>query len=552
MTLSSLYTPTLSLVDLLEQALKKHHSKIALRCQNAQMSYGELNVYASHLAWYFSKHLGLQKGDRIALFMPNTMQFIITSIAALKIGAIIVNINPLYTPREVENVLKDASPKALVFLKHFHKTLSEIDEKLWPKHLIMNQIGDTYPFFKKHLMHFWIEYIQRQIPPIEKNLFRKIEHWSTIFSGTMQHFTPIEISGEDIAFLQYTGGTTGAPKGAILSQNNMAANVIQAIDFILKYYPNASDFRIATALPLYHIFSLTANFLTFFILGAENLLIVNPRNFSDFIGQWKKYPIDAICGVNTLFSSLLKQEAFHSLDKTRLKLVLGGGMAVSETVAQQWQERTQVVIIQAYGLTEASPAVCINPMDLKGFQKSIGYPVNMTEIKIASPTGEALGIGERGELWVKGPQVMKGYWNKPDETKEVLDQEGWLHTGDIGYQDEEGFIYLVDRKKEMIIVSGFNVYPSEVEEALRKHPLIDDVAVLGHKDSEDNEEVIAFYTLKNENAEPTIQQLHDFSLELLTRYKIPKKYVKVESLPKSPVGKILKKDLKVLLETLYE
>jgi len=385
-----------------------------------------------------------------------------------------------------------------------------------------------------------------------RSLARRICWWPSCFAHSRVALQDIPLTIDDLAFLQYTGGTTGTPKGAMLSQGNLSANILQAASWITQFYPHPENFRIATALPLYHIFSLTANFLTFFVLGAENLLIINPRDFPKFFNDWKHYPIDAICGVNTLFSALLKQEGFHQIDKSRLKLVLGGGMAVSPVLAQQWQERTSTTIIQAYGLTEASPAVTMNPLDLHHFHQSIGLPLSHTHVKFIKEDGTKASTGDIGELWVQGPQVMQGYWNHPKETSLILTTDGWLKTGDIGYQDENHRIYLVDRKKDLIIISGFNVYPSEIENLLLKHPDIEEAAVIGELDHEDNEHIVACYVLKQGHAPLSELSLKAYCQDILTAYKVPKKYIQLSVLPKSPIGKILKRALKQHLKDTTE
>jgi long-chain acyl-CoA synthetase len=536
--------------DLLKNACQKHAQKNALLCQGSSLSYEQVRDRSLRLASYLQNKCHIRKGDRVALFLPNTMQFIISCLAALEIGAVVVNINPLYTERELEHVLKDSTPKAIIFLENFHLSLSKVSPQYLPKFIICTTLGDCYSWWKKYTIWIFLHLISRAIPPINPSFSQRISWWSQCQNEPVSNLSDIDITPKDLAFLQYTGGTTGTPKGAMLSHGNLASNITQAAQWILKYYPETEKFRIATALPLYHIFSLTANFLTFFVLGSENLLIINPRDFSNFIKDWKRYPVDAICGVNTLFAALMKQEKFHSLDKSRLKIVLGGGMAVSPSLAQQWQERTGTTIIQAYGLTESSPAVSINSLNLKHFSKSIGYALKDTEVMFMTEHNTPATQGDLGELWVRGPQVMQGYWNNPKETLQVLTQDGWLKTGDIGYQDKDNLIYLVDRKKDLIIISGFNVYPSEIEELLVRHPDIEEAAVIGQIDEEGKENVVAFCVIKSNHNHPTPEELSVYCHSVLTGYKVPKNFYIIPQLPKSIVGKILKKDLKILLESM--
>ncbi len=536
-----------SLGQLLEKSENLYSDHVALINYGATITYRDVADLSQRLMMYFSKH-NLKKGDRVALFMPNIIQFVIAASACLKYGLVVVNINPLYTARELAHVLQDAEPRMIIMLENFAHVLADIDENLHPEFIVLTELADCFPFIKRWVMNFVVRHIKKMIKPYRS--FKKSIRWSELMS--ISDFSTIirfDINQSDIAFLQYTGGTTGVPKGAILSHGNMIANVLQARSWVKSYFPDVSQYTVGTALPLYHIFSLTANFFTFYSLGSKNLLITNPRDLKEFIKHWKKYPIQALSGVNTLFNALLNHPDFDSIPIDKLKLSFGGGMAIQKVVAERWQQKTGMPIVQAYGLTEASPAVAINPLNQKEFNGSIGLPVPGTLVRIVNADGVDQIYGEIGELWVKGPQVMQGYWKNPVETAQVLTEDGWLKTGDMGYQREDGYIFLVDRKKEMIIVSGFNVYPSEIEDVLMKHSSIKEVAVIGDLDAHANEYVKAFCVLHDgQKLDP--EDLQTFARKLLTAYKVPKVFIAVPELPKSPVGKILKKDLKSLYHDL--
>lgn len=531
-----------SLGELLSSTERLFSERTALINYDGKMTYRAVAEKSAQLRDFLITHCAIQKGDRVALFMPNIMQFIIMANAALKAGAIVVNINPLYTPAELSHVLQDAKPKVIVLLENFAHVLADVDESLHPEHIIVTEIGDCFSWAHRFLLNNVVRYIKRLIPPYKP--FKRVMSWlqaCTLGQQSPQQIN-LDIKHSDIAFLQYTGGTTGAAKGAMLTHGNMIANITQATTWVKAYFPDEIH-RVATPLPLYHIFSLTANFLTFYVLGTENLLITNPRDLKSFIRDWKKYPVQAIAGVNTLFNALTNHPLFHTLPLKELKLALGGGMTVQSVVAERWQEQAGIPIIQAYGLTEASPAVCINPLTADRFTGSIGLPLPETEIKIVNESGEQVNSGEFGELIVKGPQVMLGYWNQPEETASVLTPDHWLKTGDIGYQDDKGYVYLVDRKKDLIIISGFNVYPTEIEGVLIKHPSIKEVAVIGVFDAAGLESIQACCVLKEGYSFDT-QALEAFCRLSLTAYKIPKIYVQLREIPKSNVGKILKKELK--------
>jgi long-chain acyl-CoA synthetase len=522
---------------------QKFGHRNALINYGAKMSYAEIGQKSRHLAHYLIHHCQLKKGDRVALFMPNIMQFIVMANAILKAGGVVVNINPLYTTRELTHVLQDATPKVIVFLENFAHILADVDSKFHPEHLIVTELGDCFPWWRRVLVNSVVRYVKKMIPSYKP--FAKVTTWlqACAVGKKGPDFIQLDVKSTDIAFLQYTGGTTGVAKGAILTHGNMIANIMQGTAWLDAYFPDVGDFRIATPLPLYHIFSLTANFLIFYTLGSESLLITNARDLKSFIKDWQKYPVQVIAGVNTLFNALLQHPLFNTLPMDKLRLAFAGGMAVQSTVAQAWQERTGLAIVQAYGLTEASPAVCVNPLNQKHFTGSIGLPLPETEIRICNEDNEVVAPGGIGELWIRGPQVMQGYWNQPEETRDVLTEDGWLKSGDMCYQDENGYVFVVDRKKDLIIISGFKVYPSEVESVLIKHPSIKEIAVIAGIDTQGLQVVEACCVIKS-GFKFNPEELDAFCRLSLTAYKIPKIYLQVKELPKSNVGKILKKDLK--------
>ncbi|AFK62283.1 AMP-dependent synthetase/ligase [Advenella kashmirensis WT001] len=473
--------------------------------------------------------------------MPNILQYPIALFGTLLAGCTVVNCNPLYTARELEHQLKDAQAEFVVVVENFAHTL-EVARPALPdlKHVVVTTLGDMLGTVKGLVLNLIVRHVKKIVPAW--SLPGHIRFADIMKRTNVNDFRQVSLDHSDMAFLQYTGGTTGVAKGAVLSHGNLVANLCQAYAWVKPYAKGNNKDFVVTALPLYHIFALTANCLTFIRLGATNLLILNPRDIPGFIKELRKYPFTAFTGVNTLFNALLNNADFKSVSFEHLKLTLGGGMAVQRPVAERWKQVTGRPLTQAYGLTETSPAVTINPLDLKEFNGSIGLPVPSTEISIRDDQGKELAINETGELCVKGPQVMRQYWNKEAETQKAFEPDGFLRTGDMGYINEDGYIFLVDRKKELIIVSGFNVYPSEIEEVVASHPGVSEVAAIGAENGASGEVVKIVVVRKD--AALTEKALIDFCRSELTGYKVPKIVEFRDELPKSAVGKILKRELK--------
>lgn len=529
--------------ELFAQAEEQYRDKTALICHSVKMSYGDVAMKAQYLAQYLMHELQIEKGDRIAVLLPNSMQFIISVSAILRIGAVVVNINPLYTPTEVQAVLADARPRAVIYLDHLSAGLDGCDPSWAPQFFIETSVADCYPWYKRLAIGFYLRYIQKRIPKDISIPTQKYRWRAMIKPHKGIHHCRLDIMPEDLAFLQYTGGTSSQkPKAAMLTHANIIANILQCRHWLLQYEASPESLMVGTFLPLYHIFALTANFLVFYALGATNVLFMNPRDLPAVFKEWKKHPLDALAGVNTLFSGYMKAHDFDTLPLKKLRIVLGGGMTVQEHVASEWLQRTGCPITQAYGLTEASPAVCLNPLTSEPFDGTVGYPLPLTELRFCDDGGGDVAQGEPGELWVKGPQVMRGYWEQPETTADVLTPDGWLKTGDIAVLEPSGKVRLVDRKKDIIIISGFNVYPCEVEGVLLRHPSIKEVAVVSLKQEDGLEHVGAFCVMK-EGALFDKQGLLAHSQQHLAAYKVPKHFYCVPEIPKSHVGKVLKKDL---------
>jgi long-chain acyl-CoA synthetase len=471
--------------------------------------------------------------------MPNLLQNPIAIFAILRAGFTVVNTNPLYTPRELQHQLKDSGAKVIIIVDNFCHTLQEVIAATDIQQVITTQLGDLLSFPKSLIVNLVVKYVKRMVPAY--SLPGSVTFKQALGRGASLEFKAPTIGHEDVAFLQYTGGTTGVAKGAILTNRNMVANMQQASEWI-KHSVEERTELIVTALPLYHIFSLTANCLTFMKVGAHNLLITNPRDMKGFVKELSGIPFTAITGVNTLFNGLLNTPGFSQIDFSTLKLTLGGGMAVQQAVAEHWQRVTGVPLLEAYGLTETSPAVCINPLDLDVYNGSIGLPVPSTEVSIRTEDGEFLPVGEVGELCVRGPQVMRGYWNKPEETAFVLDEKGWLKTGDIAMMDDKGFFRIVDRKKDMILVSGFNVFPNEIESVIAGCHGVLEVGVIGVDDANSGEAVKAVIVRNDDSL--TEQDVIDHCRKNLTNYKVPKLIEFRTELPKTNVGKILRRELR--------
>ncbi|NRA70560.1 MAG: AMP-binding protein [Gammaproteobacteria bacterium] len=527
-----------SLVDLFLKYTTLYRDNTAFINMNATLSYQELAQQATDFAAYLQQDLGLVKGDKFAIMIPNTLQYPIALFGALMAGLTVVNVNPLYTARELEHQLKDSGTKAVLVVENSAHVLAAVIDKTSVAHVITTGIGDRLNLVKGTLINFYLKHIKKLVPAYK--LSNKIGFNTALAIGKKLTFTPVRITGQDLAFLQYTGGTTGPAKGAMLTHRNMVANIEQSNAVTKNVYEVGREFLI-TALPLYHVYALTSNCLCFIPYGGTNLLITNPRDMIGFVKELAKYPFTAITGVNTLFNALLHTPGFEQLDFSALKLSNGGGMALQRPVAERWQKVTGVRLLEGYGLTECAPLVTVNPYDLQGYNGSIGVPVSSTDIRLLDDDGELVGLGQPGEMWVKGPQVMRGYYNCQAATDEVL-KDGWLATGDIATMDENGFFTIVDRKKDMIIVSGFNVYPNEIEEILVMHQGVIEAAAIGVANDLTGETVKVFIVRKDPNLAE--QEIIEYCQARLTNYKRPKLVEFMDELPKSNVGKVLRKELR--------
>lgn len=528
-----------SINDMLDIGFKKFENNPAFHNMGTTLSYAEIELLSRKFASYLQNDLHLKKGDRVALMMPNILQYPIALFGALRAGMIAVNVNPLYTGRELEHQLKDADVQAIVIFANSAHVLEKIVKNTPVKHIIVTQIGDMLKFPKNYIVNFVIKNVKKMVP--EFNLPNMLDFKSCVMKGDASKFKKPDVKLDDIAFLQYTGGTTGVAKGAILTHKNIVSNMIQARAWIKNLITDGQEI-IITPLPLYHIFSLTANCFIFNSVGALNVLITNPRDIPGFVKELQKWKFTAFTGVNTLYNGLLNNEEFKKLDFSHLKVALGGGMAVQKAVAERWRQVTGKPLIEAYGLTETSPAACINPMTLKEYNGFIGVPIPSTEVEIKDDNGRTVPLGEIGEICIKGPQVMAGYYNRPDETAKVMTNDGFFKTGDLGFMNEEGFVKIVDRKKDMILVSGFNVYPNELEDVIVQHPKVLEAAAIGIPDEKSGESVKIFVVKKDESL--TSDELMKFCRENLTSYKVPRSIEFRKELPKSNVGKILRKDLR--------
>jgi long-chain acyl-CoA synthetase len=528
-----------SIPQLLDETFTRFADKPAFSNMGTTISYAELDKMSKKFASYLQNTLGLEKGSRVALMMPNILQYPIALFGIQRAGMIAVNVNPLYTARELEHQLKDAGAETIIIFANSAHCLQSVIKNTPVKNVIVTEIGDMLSFPKNYIVNFVLKYIKKMVPAYSLEKF----HWfkEALGLGDESKFKPVEVEHDDIAFLQYTGGTTGVSKGAVLTHKNIIANVVQAREWIKNYIEDGKEI-IITPLPLYHIFSLTANCLIFNSIGALNVLITNPRDIPGFVKELSKWKFTAFTGVNTLFNALVHNEDFKNLDFSGLKVTLGGGMAVQRAVAEEWKNITGVPLIEAYGLTETSPAACINPMTLKDYNGFIGLPIPSTNIVIKDDDGNNVETGDVGEICIKGPQVMQGYYNRPDETAKVMTNDGFFRTGDIAYMNADGYFKIVDRKKDMILVSGFNVYPNEVEDVIATNPKVLEVAAVGSPDEKSGEVVKVFVVKKDESL--TTDELKAFCKENLTGYKVPKLYEFRKDLPKTNVGKILRRELR--------
>jgi long-chain acyl-CoA synthetase len=527
-----------SLLEMYDESFRKYGDLIAYENIGSKITYRQLDTLSMNFASFLQNELKLVKGDRIAIQMPNLMQYPIALIGAHRAGLIVVNTNPLYTPREMEHQFRDSGVKAIVILENFAFNLQSILQKTSIEHVIIAKIGDILGGLKGNIVNTVVKYVKKMVPRYQ--IKNTIPFKSAIKRDTSHTLKDPQLKADDLAFLQYTGGTTGVSKGAMLTHRNLIANMEQIHKWILPVVVDREEVVI-TALPLYHIFALVANCLAMLKIGGRNILITNPRDFPAFIKELKKYEFTMFTGVNTLFNALLNQESFRNLDFSKLKLTVGGGMAVQKSVAEKWQDLTGIPLLEAYGLTETSPLLTANPVDGTERIGTIGMPAPSTDIKIINDEGQEVPVGERGEICAKGPQVMLGYWNKEKETADVFNGE-WIKTGDIGVMDEDGFFRIVDRKKEMILVSGFNVYPNEVEDVIASHPKVLEVGVVGVPDEKSTEVVKCFIVKKDDSL--TEEEIKSYCRENLTAYKRPKHVEFKSALPKSNIGKILRRKLK--------
>ena len=534
-----------SLAHMFDECAEEYSHLPAFANMGACLSYSELNIESFNFAAYLQTELGLKKGERVAIMLPNLLQFPVALFGVLRAGLVAVNVNPLYTSRELSNYLNDSGAKVIVILENFANTLADIVKESPIEHVILTRVGDMFGFPKSAIVNFVLKHVQHKIPEYKLDdfiLFKEV-----LAVGQQRQLIKPELSKDDLAFLQYTGGTTGIAKGAMLTHGNLLANISQAKAWFDPILEDSKEIVI-TALPLYHIFSLTANCFLFTRIGGLNYLITNPRDMKGFVKELGKVKFSVITGVNTLFNGLLNTDGFSDLDFSHLRITLGGGMAVQESVAEEWHKTTGCVLAEAYGLTEASPAVTVNPVNLEKYNGTIGLPIPNTEISILDDDGNHLGLDEPGEFCVRGPQVMKGYWNRPEETKAVLSEDGWLHTGDIATVDDQGYVRIVDRKKDMILVSGFNVYPNEIENVVAAHAGVLEVAAIGVDDDESGEVVKLFVVKKYESI--TEEDIMEHCKDRLTRYKWPKYIEFRDELPKTNVGKILRRALRENVEGL--
>ncbi|KMN48170.1 long-chain fatty acid--CoA ligase [Chromobacterium violaceum] len=528
-----------SVTEVFDRSVKKFSGRPAMACMDKVLSYAELDELSGRFASFLQHRLGLKKGDRVAVMMPNLLQYPIAVFGTLRAGGAVVNVNPLYTPRELEHQLKDSGAETIVILENFAGVLEQVLPRTQVKNVVVASIGEMLGILKGTLVNFVVRKVKKMVPPWR--IPGHVRFSDALSIGAAKPYDKVALTHEDVAFLQYTGGTTGVAKGAVLLHKNIVANMLQASAWVGTLVREGQEV-IVTALPLYHIFSLTANLMVFTEIGALNVLITNPRDIPGFVKELRKYPITCITGVNTLFNALLNHPEFSKLNFSTWRLTLGGGMAVQKAVADKWKAVTGVPLVEAYGLTETSPAACINPMDLKEYNGTIGLPVPSTEIEIRDAEGRPVAPGEQGELCIRGPQVMRGYWNRPDETAKVLGADGFLATGDMAVLTPEGYVKLVDRKKDMILVSGFNVYPNEIEDVVAGHPDVLEVACIGVPDDKSGEVVKVFVVKKNPAL--TDKDIIRYCRENLTGYKVPKLVEFRSELPKTNVGKILRRALR--------
>jgi long-chain acyl-CoA synthetase len=527
-----------SVSELFDECVQKYGDKVAYECMGKTMSFNELEKLSGQFAAYLTEVLKLKKGARVAIQMPNILQYPVAMFGALRAGMVVVNTNPLYTSSEMKHQFNDSGADVVVIVANFANNLEKILSEIDAKHVILTELGDLLGGLKGTIVNLVVKHVKKMVPDF--SIPKAVKFKTVLKEGAAKKFKKEKLTLADTAFLQYTGGTTGISKGAELTHGNIVANMLQ-ISAWMKPKLKEHEEIVVTALPLYHIFALTVNCLAMLKIGAHNLLITNPRDMPAFIKELSKHRFTVFTGVNTLFNGLLNQEAFHKLDFSGLKIAVGGGMAVQQTTAERWQKATGTPLAEGYGLTETSPVASCNPIDGTERIGTIGLPLPNTEMIIIDDMGVTLPNGERGEICIKGPQVMKGYWNRPADTAEVMMGE-WFKSGDIGVMDDDGFTKIVDRKKEMILVSGFNVYPNEVENVIASCPGVLEVGVIGMPDPTSSEKVIAYVVAKDNSLtdKTVLTHCHEF----LTKYKCPKEVYFIDELPKSNVGKILRRKIK--------
>ncbi len=527
-----------SLVELFDQSIDRFRNQVAFENMGVQLTYGEVDILATRFAAFLQQELGLKKGERIAIQMPNLLQFPVAFIGALRAGLIVVNTNPLYTPREMEHQFKDAGISALVIVANFAHNLEKVAYQSSIKHIIITELGDLLGGMKGALVNFVVKRIKKMVPPY--HIPRALSFKEVLKKGASLNLSKVEVSLTDTAVLQYTGGTTGISRGAQLSHGNLVAHNSMITEWFKPYMNAAGNDIIITALPLYHIFALTVNGVLMFSTGVKNVLITNARDIPGFVKELRKHKFSILTGVNTLFNGLLNNPHFKDLDFSALHGAVGGGMAVQDVVAKRWKEVTGAPLVEGYGLSETSPVLCCNPLDGKHKSGTIGLPVPSTEVAVFDENGTRLAVGEVGEICARGPQVMSGYWNCDNEG--VFFPGGWFRTGDIGLMDAEGFFKIVDRKKDMIKVSGFNVFPNEIENVVATNPKVLEVAAIGVPDAKSGE-VIKIFVVKRDQS-LTEEELKKYCHENLTNYKVPRHIEFRNELPKTNVGKILRRALK--------
>ena len=531
--------PFRSVRELCEQAFETYPDNNAYTNMGTTLSYADLDRLSMEFACYLQKTLKLTRGERVAIMLPNILQYPVALCGAFRAGLVVVNVNPLYTARELKHQLKDSGAKSILILENFAHVLEDVIADTQVEHVVTTGVGDLLNFPKGALTNFVLRYVKRSVPAFR--LPGHVKFRRALKVGANQALNDVEIGYADIAFLQYTGGTTGASKGAMLSHRNMVYNVLQSMTWQADAYKDVLPVVAITALPLYHIFSLQGNCLTVMAQGGENILITNPRDFEGFAKEIAKHKFNMFTGVNTLFAALMDTPSFSKVDFSHLRVCVGGGMAVQPAIAKEWKEKTGTTILQGYGLTETSPVAIVCRVDSE-FTGTIGLPVPSTDVMIAGDDGNPLPIGEIGEICIRGPQVMEGYWQRPAETAETMLPGGWLRTGDVGRMDQDGYTFIEDRKKDMILVSGFNVYPNEIENVIVEMPGVLEAAAIGLPDERSGEIVKVFVVRKDPSL--TEKDIMDYCKENLTGYKRPRLVEFRDELPKTNVGKILRRALR--------